>query len=252
MNKIPLLFTKKTAPYENQYSFLFDGVTKYFTVPDANDLSFGNGVTDTPFSITGWVNLTTFLRAGIIGKYATGAREWALDFNGDSKLEMVMYDESAGSYIVSGLTSAPTNTNTWNFIAGTYAGDGLETGIIVYYNQTTGTVRATSGTYTAMENSTAAVEIARLDPSTFYTSGNIDVLTIWNIALTASEVEEARNGGIPNDLTYHSRAANRVSSWAMGEGATLTSDWAMPDTVGLNNATSVNMVLGDRSTSVPT
>jgi hypothetical protein len=85
-----------------------------------------------------------------------------------------------------------------------------------------------------------------------YFDGNIDDVSIWDKELTEQEILEIYNGGIPNDLSIHSAAANIISWWKMGDGATYDgTNWTIPDEIGSNTGTSVNMELGDRVADVP-
>jgi hypothetical protein len=46
-----------TPPFTNTYSLDFDGVDDYVDLGDSDDFSFGNGTTDSPFSISAWIKL---------------------------------------------------------------------------------------------------------------------------------------------------------------------------------------------------
>jgi hypothetical protein len=52
---LPGMVGSIAKPLRNFYSLDFDGVNDYVSVPDSDDLSFGNGTTDSPFSVTAWV-----------------------------------------------------------------------------------------------------------------------------------------------------------------------------------------------------
>lgn len=53
---------------------------------------------------------------------------------------------------------------------------------------------------------------------TSFFSGNIDELTIWNTAFSASEVVSLYNAGVPFDPTIHSRAQNLIHYYRFGDG----------------------------------
>lgn len=75
----------------------FNGTSNNLTTPDAADLSFGNGTTDSPFSVFALVNITdTAAQRTMIVKWnATGtAREWNFAVNGADTLVLTLYDES--------------------------------------------------------------------------------------------------------------------------------------------------------------
>ncbi len=49
--------------------------------------------------------------------------------------------------------------------------------------------------------------------------GNIDEASIWDKALSSSEIADIYNSGDPTNLADHSAAANIVSWWRMGDGS---------------------------------
>ena len=99
----------------------------------------------------------------------------------------------------------------------TYNGSGHVTRINVYVNGSldNGTT-TTSGSYTAMSNTTQPLEIGRFTSGS-YADGHIDEVAIFNTELSATDVENIYNSGLPNDLTGTS---GLVSWWRMGDGDT--------------------------------
>ena len=47
----------------------------------------------------------------------------------------------------------------------------------------------------------------------------MDVVSLWNTDLTATDISNIYNSGRPANLTTHAKAANLVSWWRMGEGS---------------------------------
>ena len=76
-----------TPSYQNEYSFQFDGVDDYIDCGDNDNLSFGNGVTDLPFSISAWINMDSINRFRILSKYQAPNYEYQFDIGATSKLE---------------------------------------------------------------------------------------------------------------------------------------------------------------------
>jgi hypothetical protein len=83
------------------YAIMFDGVDDHIVIPDNDALSFGNGTTDTPFSISTWVNPKT-LASGADGNWIVSKRgagtndEYQLIFYGE-QLYLTLFDQSAAA-----------------------------------------------------------------------------------------------------------------------------------------------------------
>ena len=147
------------------YVYSFDGVDSYLSTPDTADMSFGDGSSDSAFSIGGWIEVVAgSTNRRVITKYdvTTGstAREWILSLSTDEKLKLLLVDESAGTlpFVESSALSVG-----WHYVVATYDGSGgndADDGMNMYIN---GVLQNTSksGTvgYTAMENTGADVYI---------------------------------------------------------------------------------------------
>ena len=78
--------------------FEFDGVDDYITIDDAPELSFGNGSSDSPFSLSAWINQdndteNTIMYKGIATFGAGGYLEWWFEvWWGD--VGLLIYDET--------------------------------------------------------------------------------------------------------------------------------------------------------------
>ena len=172
----------------------FDGTNDYISIADTDDLSFGDGTSDEPFSISAWVNMedATNYRFLSKGVYNTDG-EWNLFIPGNNKLYFYIFDESEadavrGRYYDYDMSSYE---NTWINIIATYNGVGgtnAANGIDIYINgQVVDNVSVEVGTYVAMENLTHDVWIGRYD--TTYAEGQISGLKIFNRELSSGDVE---------------------------------------------------------------
>lgn len=187
----------------NAINFENDTVLRYVDIPDNNDFSFTNGTTDVPFSISLWVNFSSFSTSGnwLINKRnsTSSGDEWQFcytysrlffskfQFNNNS-----IYQE-VGTYI------NPFNLNTWYHICYTDNGSALTSGCKLYINGVlSNTVQSGSGVYTRMNNGTSPTKIGlswNLSANLKH-KGLIDELSIWkNRELTATEVLELYNKG---------------------------------------------------------
>ena len=146
----------------------FNGSTQYGTSPDAANMSLGNGATDIPFSIFGWMNLTatTGIKT-IAARYdlTTGStkREFWLYADAAEKLVFELYDESAAAKIGRTFNTAlPTGVDL--FFVATYSGVATSAGVKLYVFDGTNAgqvddTNSQSGSYTAIEDTAALTYI---------------------------------------------------------------------------------------------
>jgi len=236
--------------FTNVYSVDFDGVDDYIDCGDNDNLSFGDGSTDSPFSISTWVKLNITYNstsASLIEKIESTEYEFALLFY-NSKIYFALYDSVLSTRVVryynTGLSSY---SNQWLHICATYDGQGGSTaynGMKVYLNGTQiDDTSWTTGGYTAMHNTSANVFMSG---ERYKLNGNLDEASIFNSELSASDITAIYNSGTPQSLDSYS---SLVSWWRMGDGdtyPTLTDNGS-----GGNNGTMTNMVSGDIVTDVP-
>jgi hypothetical protein len=239
----------------SNYSMEFDGVNDYIDLGDSDDFSFGNGTTDSPFSISIWVNFSSIGGStfkGIIGKDNGAQREWALLDNNSGRLRIFLKNQGGGNQQSIDTTSV-LSINTWYHIVATYNGVGgnnAADGLTLYLNGIEETpTNIIKNTYVAMSNTIAPLTIGKYSLNEF--PGNIDATSIFNRELSISEVTSIYNGGgvaTPGDLT----PLNPIAWWKMGEDSTFSGGvWTVPDEVGSNDGTSVNMTIEDRVGTAP-
>jgi len=173
----------------------FDGTDHFVSVADNDDLSFGSGSSDTPFSISAWINPVDATNFTIVSKgvFNTDA-EYILQLDGSDKLYLGLYDESVdntyeGAYFNTALTSYQ---NSWFHVCATYNGVGgtsANAGIKLYID---GVEKSTSltggGTYVAMENLGGELEIGRI--SSTYANGKISNLALYKTQLDSQTISQ--------------------------------------------------------------
>ena len=205
--------------FTNTYSLAFDGTDDYVQVADNSNLSFGDSVNDSPFSLSAWVKISNFNSAHIIFEkrdYINNNNnfEYVLAITSAGGINNNIYDNNVlnrrGRKTSDGLISL----NTWYHIAMTYSGVGgtnASAGIKTYLNG----VRVDNADnqkniYTAMHNTNQPFNIGRI------LAGNIDEASVFNIELSSTEVTNIYNSGVPNDLSSYS---SLVSWWRFEEGS---------------------------------
>lgn len=244
------------APY-SKYAMDFDSASSdYIDCGDSDDFSFGDGSTDSPFSVSAWVNFNSASTSvGIIAKYAgtNATREWMV-YTSPQNFRLLLQDESYNNFATA--TSTTIQTNKWYNIVATYDGRGgsnANLGINIYINGQLQTLSYTgSSSYFAMNNTNAAVRIGRYSTGNYF-DGSISNALIWNTALTSAQVTEIYNEGLPGNLNSHSAYSNLVSWWQLGENSSFDgNDWIVADEKGTNNGTSVSMPVGALTNGVGT
>ena len=173
-------------------TYSFDGVDDFIEVADADSLSFGDGSTDSPFSLSAWVfPNASGERLDIFTKRTTGGgEEWA--FEGGS-LTVFTLLQSTPSIRRTRYSTAQIATGTWSHVVGVYDGRGgtsAEDGVSLYVNGAvlTSTLTDTAGTYVAMINGAAPVRTGTSEPDARFANGKIDDTRIYSSALTAAEI----------------------------------------------------------------
>lgn len=145
-------------------SVSFNGTDQEADTPDVAALSFGDASVDEPFSIVAWVNqtATTGIKE-ILTKYdiTTGLtkREWRFFLDAAEKLNLVLYDESVPANI-GRLYNTALATGSVLFVAGTYSGSILSSGVKLYSAAALiDDTDVASGAYVAMENTASLVRL---------------------------------------------------------------------------------------------
>jgi len=229
-----------TPPFSNTKSILLDGVDDYISCGDNDNLSFGDGSSDSPFSISAWIKPVDNARFRIAFKWGATSREYYFQTAGGGALQVKL--NSSLSVYIGRNGQATISEDVWSHVVFTYDGSGNKNNINVYLNGVldNGTT-ISSGTYTAMSNTTESFIIGGYNDGS-NANGLIDETAIFTTELSASDVTSIYNGGTPSDI---SSISGLVSWWRFeGTGTTATDSGS-----GGNNGTLTNGVT--RSTDVP-
>jgi len=179
----------------------FAGVdTSNIVLPGA-DFTFGNGVTDNPFSISMWVYFDVIQNSFIINKRSgTNVSEYQFLYL-SGKLEIWLFSNSSASIYIKRAVNIQPTVSTWNYYTITYDGSGLASGINIYTNGSLNNgVTTTSGTYVAMDNTGIDLELGIAKITSLPFDGKINALGWWNEELTATKVSDLYNEQLTNDL----------------------------------------------------
>jgi len=235
---------QQTSGY-SPYALSLDGTNDYLDCGDSDIFSFGNSTTDSPFSISAWINMTDATRFRIVSKIGTNGNEYQLSNGGDDKLNFVLYDTFGSGRIYAKYDTALTSyEGQWIHVVGTYSGVNRQNGIELYLNGSLlTTVKTLNTPYTAMGNTTQPLEIGRSSSSS-YANGTFSNVSVFNIELSSTQATEIYNQGRPSDLHNFSGTAP-VAWWQLGSNSSFNTNWTCLDEIGTNNAVSANMTNND-------
>ena len=237
-------------------SFTFDGNSDYIDCGDNDNLSFGDGSSDSPFSISAWIKMNSTTGFRIFNKYAGSVNEYSFGTGGGNNLQFYIFDNTSNFKYRARLYSTTLNTGQWYHVVATYSGVGgtnAQDGIKIYVDGVrVDDTTVSGGVYVAMGNKTTPVYIGKLNTS--YIDGNIDEVAVFNTELSGgfagSDITTIYNNGVPNDIS----SFNPISWWRMGEAAIYTGrEWVLTDQgSGGNDGTSDTLPPEAISTDVPT
>ena len=184
-------------------SAVLNGSNSFIQIPGINNLSFGNGVTDSPFSISFWVKLNSLGDAWLINKRdGTGSPvEYQISlFSGNLRVQLFGQNSTATqlSYSVGNTLSI----GVWSQIFITYDGSSSQNGLNFYVNSIEqGGTKTQTGTYISMSNTSSSVIFGRAGWFLgFYLNGSMDETAYWNKELTQTEIDNVYakgNAGLP-------------------------------------------------------
>lgn len=173
-------------------------------VPSSSDFSIDNGVSDSAFSLSVWINpFATF--GSIVSKNnsVSGQYEWELLASG-GKFRFDIYNSgiSSGKIIISPVSTI--TTLSFVHVVITYDGSGTIEGCNIYINGVADKntdLSFVSGTYIRSISTPAPLRIANSESGNDF-NGIIDELCIWkNRELSPAEISEIYNSGTGLNLT---------------------------------------------------
>jgi len=150
----------------------------------------------------------------------------------NTQIQMLIRNAS-GVLVTATENVGEVSINKWVSVIGTYDGSNIR----LYYNG----VELGSGTAQtgSIETSTASLKIG--SRGTEYIDGKISNTSIWNTALTSSQVTELYSEGVPQNLLNHSAVSSLVSWWQLGSNSSFNSSlnqWTCIDEKGTNTGES--------------
>ncbi len=186
----------------------FNGNGGYIDCGDPDNLSFGDGTSDSPFSLCAWIKRASLAdRVIILSKYYTTTSpcrvEYTLKIKDDGKLYFILCDNSgAGAEDRKGIctTNVFLEDTNWHHIVATYDGSSTIAGMKLYID---GDEKETSivydgVNYVAMRNTSESFKIGCYSDSLGhheFFDGIIDDVRVYDFVLKAAEIGVLFNSG---------------------------------------------------------
>ncbi|QQV91589.1 hypothetical protein Peternella1_53 [Winogradskyella phage Peternella_1] len=166
----------------------------FVKISDSDDLSFGDGVDDFPFSITTLLKLNSVSDNMLFCKRdAPTDQEYVIRFE-SGNLAVLFYDYSEGSYIKVLSSGFTFLADTVYGLGITYDGSGSPSGIKIKVDNSYLTlITSSSGTYTAMENLSQPLKIGARWSTTETQDpldGTLQYLGFWDVELDTDQLSE--------------------------------------------------------------
>lgn len=169
----------------------FGGTGQYVSVPNSDAFSFGNSVTDSPFSMSFWIIRDVVgVADGLIEKSSAGSvAEYTIAITSGNAIRCQLFDATNSNAIGRDAAAAVMEAGRPYFCVITYDGSAVSGGISTYVNNVkkdSGNV--TAGSYTAMHNQATPFLIGRrVIPSAQHIDGKMWDVRVHNFVLTAQE-----------------------------------------------------------------
>ena len=222
-----LSFTSGYSPY----ALAFDGTNDYISISPSV-------ATSNQHTVSTWIksNDLTSSAIGYLFTTETTIKGIGLD-EGDGSFGAGKFYYWNGGSATTVSTTAIT-VNNWHHIVFVFDSTANE---IKFYldgnlDKTTTVTIGTAGSIKTIGSYNAILH---------YLNGLLSNFSIWNAALTSSQVTEIYNQGVPSNLNNHSAYSNLVSWWQLGSNSSFNTNWTVLDEKGTNNGTSANMTEDD-------
>ena len=193
--------TSEDSPNGRIRSFDINDISgRSISMGDHADFSFGDGATDSPFSVSAWVKIGSFNNGTILSKTdASSSKEYVLQKHG-GEIFSTFYDESSGGIAdVFATIFGILGDSEWGNIVFTYDGTGGSSavdGMRMYLNGSElTTIKQNDASYVSMENTSSSFIIGDRDTTTDPFDGIIADVMLFDKSLTDGEVKYLYNDG---------------------------------------------------------
>jgi len=227
--------------FNNIYSTNFDGVDDYVALGVSGMSACKNTGT-----MSAWFKLDATAASGDIMRLYEDANNNIRIFYHNASSELRAAYKAGGTSTTAVTTDAVEDDGLWHHVAATWNSSG---NVSLYLDGTLKQANAISGTFTG---SFTAAAIGNNADAANYWIGNIDEVSLFNAELSASQITDLYNDGLPFNP---SPIANLIGYWEMGDGGIVGDPIAtfptIVDETGNNNGTMTNMTSTDFQADVP-
>jgi len=146
-----------------------------------------------------------------------------------------------------GLMMYPDDTTNNYFNVTPAINDGKWHNVVFSYDNSTTTLNTYTDGYLSDSrvNTASATNFKYIGFAHFYWLGKLSNCSVWNTNLSAAQVTEIYNEGVPSNLNNHSAYSNLTNWWQLGSNSSFNTNWTVLDEKGTNNGTSANMTEDD-------
>lgn len=223
-----------SAAFSNAYSVDLDGSNDYVDCGGNADFSFTDGAgNDSAFSISAWVKLDSNNRARVAGK---GNTEWLFGTDSSGRFNMILWSNDGTSAYLQKFSTA-LSTGSWHHILCTYDGSNTAAGINLYKaGSLVSSTVGNAGTYAGMASQQGSLRLGQWELNSSVMNGLIDEVAVFNSELSASDVSDIYNSGVPADIS----SLSPLGYWRMGDNNGGTGTTITDQGSGGNNGTLTN------------
>ncbi len=204
----------------SDYSIDLDGAD-YIDCGDNDMLSFGNGSSDSPFTVSSYIYAEGSSTFPFFDKYPDAGtwalREYRMEVFGTDQVVLIIYDPTpfAGRHEI--YSDSLITRDQWQHVVITYDGRGgadAGNGVKIYINGSESTTTIVSyNTYVAMENTTTPVRIGRAGGT--YADGKISQCCVFDYVL--SENQRTYLNALNNPMAID--GSEPIAYWPLGDNA---------------------------------
>ena len=219
-------------PFPNTYSLDFDSVDDFVSMGDVLDFDYTDA-----FTFSAWIKYTHEVASNaIVCKMETSGDYRGYEFfvTSDHKLRILFYHTGSNRLDQRGGTIL--TTDTWYHVAVTYSGGGAFTDIEIYLNGAAETLtKLGNNNITGTSVNAIPFQIGARNSVWDFFNGNIDEVSVWNTALSSSDISTLYNSGTPNNLNT-ALATTPVAWYRCGDSGTFfNSNWEIPEYTKIDN-----------------
>jgi len=213
--------------FVNQYSVSFDGSDDYIDCTNSTDFN----ALATAFTFSMWLKPSALSGYPmLIAKQTgnTGADTWQLYVDSSTSKPTITVNRVGFPS-----STVALSTGSWQHFAVSWQSG---TGAVAFYTQ--GNPSGTGTCSTTMTTNTLPLCIGTKPRLSNFFNGLIDEVGIFSSVLSASQIVNIYNGGVPNDIS----SLNPVAWWRMGDGTEAGSGTTVFDmSANSNNGTLTNI-----------